>query len=263
MWASSRDTAKTLTGFPAAGTFPVETESCRDSQFIRSSPGATLPVFRIPESHPMPLRHLLALLAMSVAAGAEPPLPLVATAPLATTGTTDNEAAQIAEALATSLQKTGKIRLLERSQADRILAEQGFQASGACDAGSCAVEIGKLLGVERLVVGSLGKIDRTYQLNLRLVDVGTGEVLASSTRQGAAPLGRITRSLVDLATRDLVSGGAPPGDARPSGLSPWVWWGAGTLAASGVAAAVILSGRTEDAQPAPTPADPELRMILP
>lgn len=211
----------------------------------------------------MPLRHFLAFLAMTVAAGAQPPLPMLATSPLATTGTTGDEAAQIEAALATALQKTGKVRLLERSQADRIIVEQGFQASGACETGSCAVEIGKLLGVERLVVGSLGKIDRTYQLNLRLVDVGTGEVLASSTRQGPAPLGRITRSLVDLASRDLVSGGAPPGDARPSGLAPWVWWGAGALAASGVAATVLLSGESEAPQPTPSPAAPELRMTLP
>jgi hypothetical protein len=211
----------------------------------------------------MHIGFLVALVAGSVCAQTPPPRPTVAVAPLAASGANPEETAQIAEALATALQNSGSVRLLERSQADQILAEQGLQASGACDAGSCASEIGKLLGVDRMVVGSFGLLDRTYQLNLRLVDVGSGEVLASSTRQGPAPLGPITRSLVDLASRDLVSGGAPPGEARPSGTPRWVWWSTGVLAASGmVAAAVLLSDETEDS-PAPTPADPELRMTLP
>ncbi len=211
----------------------------------------------------MQIRLLVAFLVVSVAAQAPPHRPTVSVAPLASSGTTPEETSQIAEALATALQNTAAVRLLERSQADRILTEQGLQGSGACEAGTCVSEIGKLLGVERMVVGSFGLIDRTYQLNLRLVDVGSGEVLASSTRQGPAPLGRITRSLVDLASRDLVAGGAPPGDAQPSGTPAWIWWSTGALAASGVvAAAVLLSDETTDT-PTPPPTDPELRLTLP
>lgn len=211
----------------------------------------------------MHLRFLVALVAASVGAQTPPPLPTVAVAPLTASGSTAEETSQIADALATALQNSGSVRLLERAQADRILTEQGLQASGACEAGSCASEIGKLLGVDRMVVGSFGLIEQTYQLNLRLVDVGSGEVLASSTRQGPAPLGRITRSLVDLASRDLVAGGAPPGDAQPSGTPSWIWWSTGALAASGVVvAAVLLSDETTDT-PAPTPPNPELRMTLP
>jgi len=211
----------------------------------------------------MVLRASALVIMGCIAAQAQTPRPTIAVAPLAVSGATPQEATQIADALATALQGSGKVRLLERAQTDRILAEQGFQTSGACEAGTCALEMGKMLGVERLVIGSIGHVGRTYQLNLRLVEVGTGEVVASSTRQGSAPLDRITRSLVDLASRDLVSGGAPPGDARPQGNHAWIWWGAGALAVVGTTTAVVLVASETQDPPATTPPSPELRMTLP
>jgi hypothetical protein len=83
------------------------------------------------------------------------------------------------DALTVELQNSGRVRVMERSQMNTILKEQGFQKSGACDASECAVEMGKLLSVDRMVLGSLGKLGETWSMTLRLVNVQTGEVLAS------------------------------------------------------------------------------------
>jgi hypothetical protein len=58
---------------------------------------------------------------------------------------------------------------------ESILQEQGFQLSG-CTSTECAVEAGKLLGVEKMVTGSVGKIGDLYNINIRLFDVGTGQI---------------------------------------------------------------------------------------
>ena len=51
-----------------------------------------------------------------------------------------------------------KIKVLERSEMNLVLAEQGFQKSGACDYDACLLEIGQLLGIQFLVAAPLEKL---------------------------------------------------------------------------------------------------------
>ena len=68
--------------------------------------------------------------------------------------------------------------VIERSEMKRILDEQGFQMTGCTDV-SCAVEAGKILNVERIIIGSVSIIDKkTYSISARMVDVETGEIIA-------------------------------------------------------------------------------------
>lgn len=94
---------------------------------------------------------------------------------------------------------------MERAQVDRVLAEQGFQGSGACEVDNCAVKAGKLLGVDRIVVGSVGRIGRTSTLNLRAVDIASGEVVGSSTRTIQGDLEALIGVLPEAARELVVS----------------------------------------------------------
>ncbi|MEN9354487.1 MAG: hypothetical protein RL318_1812 [Fibrobacterota bacterium] len=96
-------------------------------------------------------------------------------------GVTQSEADLITEEVRSQLMRNKKISVMERSMMDQILKEQGFQQSGACDASDCQVQVGRLLGVNRLVVGSIGHIGRIYMINAKIVDISTGEVLQSVT----------------------------------------------------------------------------------
>lgn len=91
------------------------------------------------------------------------------------------------DALSVELQNSRRIRVMERTQISRILAEQQFQSSGACDRSECAVEVGRILSVDDVVLGSVGKIGESWSVTLRLVSVQTGEVVASArdTRSGS------------------------------------------------------------------------------
>jgi hypothetical protein len=207
---------------------------------------------------------LCALVWGSESAPVSPPSPTVAIASLASAPADTMEARLLADALASSLQGTGKVRLLERSQMDRILGEQGLQASGACENGDCVVETGKLLGVERLVVGRLTRLEGVLQLDTRLVDVGTGEVLATSSRRGPVPFMKIVRPLGNLAAMDLAGGGGPPGDAEPETSHAWIWWTAGGAVAVGTVAAVLALRDEPATTNTSSPAEPtELRLTVP
>ncbi len=108
-------------------------------------------------------------------------------------------------ALNSELINTGKFRVMERSQMQLILKEQGFQQSGACDGAECAVEMGRILSVNELVLGSIAKVGNTYTLSARLVSVKTGEVVRSLTRNSKAEIDAILTDVLPQVARDLAT----------------------------------------------------------
>jgi len=82
-----------------------------------------------------------------------------------------------AEILRTTLLETGRYIVVERDMLNQVLKEQKLGTSGAVNQ-TTAVGIGKILGAQVVAVGSVVKLGETYTLNIRFVDVGTGEVLS-------------------------------------------------------------------------------------
>jgi len=70
-------------------------------------------------------------------------------------------------------------QLFERSKIDQVIKEQKFQHFGCADA-ACAVEIGKLAGVEHMVIGTVSKIGNTYSVDSRMIDVESGKSVISA-----------------------------------------------------------------------------------
>ncbi|MCP4633200.1 MAG: hypothetical protein GY855_09770, partial [candidate division Zixibacteria bacterium] len=101
----------------------------------------------------------------------------VAVADLDVTGVSEEEAQVLSSRLIAEVWKTRKYEVLERQKMDDILTEQGFQISGACeDQAKCLLEIGKLLPVEKIIGGSVGKIGNTWTVTLRMIDIGSGRI---------------------------------------------------------------------------------------
>lgn len=68
--------------------------------------------------------------------------------------------------------------VVERGDLNKLLTEQKLQSSGATDSAT-AVKLGQMLGASALLMGNLNKVDGLYQVNARIVDVQTGEIVAS------------------------------------------------------------------------------------
>jgi len=68
--------------------------------------------------------------------------------------------------------------VVERGEIGKLLSEQRLQASGAVDSGT-AVRLGKLVGAGVVLLGNIQKVDGQYQVNARLVNAETSEVLVS------------------------------------------------------------------------------------
>lgn len=80
----------------------------------------------------------------------------------------------IAEIMRTELIGTDKFSVVERAQINKALSEQQLQHSGIIDDQS-AVQVGKLIGADLIIVGSVVKIGSSYTINSRMIDVKTGE----------------------------------------------------------------------------------------
>ena len=90
------------------------------------------------------------------------------------------EASTIADFLRTELINSQAFIVLERSNMSTILAEQHFQQTG-CTTNECAIQMGKILNVEKIVIGSFSKILGAYHINVRLVAVETGAAVLAET----------------------------------------------------------------------------------
>lgn len=98
-----------------------------------------------------------------------------------TSGTADEGVrAEITDVLIRGIIKSG-FSVVERSQYDKILKEQGLQASDFSDDNS-RVEFGNLIGAKYLCISSVNKIAQNYIINYRIVDVQTGEILMSDRK---------------------------------------------------------------------------------
>lgn len=88
--------------------------------------------------------------------------------------------------------------LLERSQMDLIMQEKGISTQQVTDVNEAA-RIGKILSVQKMVVGSLSKLGNAYRLEVRVVNVESGSVDLSLSEETADEGGfeKITRSIAE------------------------------------------------------------------
>jgi curli biogenesis system outer membrane secretion channel CsgG len=136
----------------------------------------------------------------------------VQTASAALFGTNVDVGKGIVDLLVTGLVKDGTYSVIERKALDKILAEQNFSNSDRADPSSAA-KIGKLLGVDAIIEGSITEFgNETKKTNLgggggnwhgfgvggfghsnskanvaitaRIINIDTGEILAAADGQG-------------------------------------------------------------------------------
>lgn len=102
-------------------------------------------------------------------------------------GVPETEADAISNRIRNELFLTGKYTVLERDAMEEVLSEQGFQISG-CTTSDCIIEAGKMLGVQRMVAGSLDKLGQLYTIHLRMIEVESGEILAVASSDCQCPI---------------------------------------------------------------------------
>ena len=93
----------------------------------------------------------------------------------------------VSDAVRDALFNTRRFVVVDRAAMDVILQEQAFQKSG-CTTAECAVEIGKILNVKFMIIGSIGFLEDDkgsgkgeYTITVRVVEVETGQTKDSKS----------------------------------------------------------------------------------
>ncbi len=125
----------------------------------------------------------------------------IAISDLSGQGIEQSSTAIISDRLRTELFKQGGFTVLERNAMQDILKEQGFQQSG-CTSDACAVEIGQLLGVSYIVIGTVGKLGHLFTIDVRMIEVSTAKIIYSENVDCDCPIEKVlTSSVVSIAKK--------------------------------------------------------------
>jgi hypothetical protein len=87
----------------------------------------------------------------------------------------------VSEMLTTAFVSSGKFEILERKEIARVVDELNFDMSGMVSKDS-AKEIGKLLGVDLGLMGSVSVLSGRINVDVRLLDMKTGIILIASDK---------------------------------------------------------------------------------
>jgi peroxiredoxin/TolB-like protein len=99
----------------------------------------------------------------------------IAILPFDAAGISSDEVTILTNQLSSEIYKLGEYTVIERSKMDLLLKEQGFQQA-VCNTSECAIVAGKLLGVEKIIVGTIGRLGTLITISARIVDVQSGMI---------------------------------------------------------------------------------------
>ena len=113
-------------------------------------------------------------------------------------GISESEAATLSDQLRGHLVNLNAFIVLDRGTMEEILQEQGLQQSG-CTITECAVRVGRVLNVQKIVAGSIGKIGKTYAINISMIDVESSRIERSFNRNAQGEIDGLLEILKDIA----------------------------------------------------------------
>jgi len=111
----------------------------------------------------------------------------------------------MAEELITRLHETEKFKVIERQLLNQVIKEQKLTLSGIVDPAS-AKQLGRVLGVDAIVSGSITDLGKTLRVNARLISTETGEIFAVAAKE----------FVKDQTVIDLIGSGAQTANSTSS-----------------------------------------------
>jgi curli biogenesis system outer membrane secretion channel CsgG len=142
----------------------------------------------------------------------------------------------ITDLLVTMLVKDGSYSVIERKALDKIMAEQNFSNSDRANPTSAA-KLGKLLGVDAIIVGSITQFGNdTKNTGLGGVGGGLGRAgIGGFSRKESKAVVALTARVVDIDTAEILAVAEGKGESKRTSTSltggggSWGGFGAGTV----------------------------------
>lgn len=168
---------------------------------------------------------------------------------------TTSEELALTNRLRSMLVRTNAFNVVERGRMEEILNEVGFQQTG-CTSVECAVEVGRILNVQQMIAGNIGKLGSLYTIDINVIDVETAQIIRSFSKNYKGEIEGLIQYMEVIANE--IAGTKPATQptlpvtqksqhekkiktAKKSGGKKWLYILGGTVVAGGAAAAVMMS----------------------
>ena len=129
----------------------------------------------------------------------------------------------ISQLFETHLVNTKGYDVLSQNEREQILAAQSESLEGCTDE-SCAIEIGRMLAAEQVILGTVAALGTKYIINAKIIDVTTSKTLGADMISAASvedldnACKTLTYSLVEKALPGLVEAGEEETEPSPEAV---------------------------------------------
>ena len=160
-------------------------------------------------------------------------------------GITKEEATTLSDVFNSQLVQTEEFTVVDRNRTKAILIEQGFQQTEACSQVECVVEAGKILKVQKMFFGAIGKVGRVFNVTIQMVDVETAKIQLTESQNYEGDVEELLYQVVPSMAATLASklAGKPIKPRTVSSGSSWYWYVGGAVLVGGGAAVLLLKSK--------------------
>ena len=168
-------------------------------------------------------------------------------------GLTRGEAASLSDLFSSQLVATGEFVVVDRNRIKSILTEQGFQQSEACAQVECIVEAGKILKVQKMFAGTIGKIGKIFSVNIQMLDVVTSQVEVNKSYQHTGDVEELAEDVIPELAREIaeqVTGKRiEKAEVAKTSSYKWLWYVGGAVVLGGGVATYYYLKESENPPP--------------
>jgi len=122
-----------------------------------------------------------------------------------------------AERLTTTLAQNRGFSVVERRRLNQVLGELKFSMSDLVDPAK-AKQLGRMVGVEAIIVGTVSDLGNQVDLDARLIDIERNSTLQSATT--TIPRDQVVGQMLERGCVAAATGPAGPQPGRPSATAP-------------------------------------------
>jgi TolB-like protein len=160
-------------------------------------------------------------------------------------GLTRGEAASLSDLFSSQMVATGEFTVIDRNRIKLILQEQGFQQSDVCSQVECIVEAGRILKVQKMFAGTIGKIGKLFNVNIQMIDIATSQIELNKNRQYNGDIEVLAEEVIPELAKQMaeqVTGKQiEKADVGKASSSKWLWYVGGAAVVAGGAAYYFLA----------------------
>lgn len=169
------------------------------------------------------------------------------------------EVATLSDVFESHLINTNEFIVVDRTRTKKILEEQGFQQSEACSQVECIVEVGRILKVEKMFTGVVGKVGRVYNITVKVIDISTSQIQMSRSFQHDGSIEDLMQEkipeIASSITKEMTGKEVTIASTSSSSGSGWMWYVGGVVVVGGVAAALLMGGGGDTGEVGTTPTE--------